>query len=387
LLKKGRKRLKRSKSSVSRKNELSRQEKKHQVGLIKSLISSSDERLNDYKQLLFLWRYFGDAIVGIYHSTYSLKHLFYDGDYNPKPNAGFITGKESFRQEYKSLIFAIRKGIPTVLCDLTNIVRHGDLCLMGAEEPFLIEMKSSKNTNARTDRQAEQLNMLGNFFANDGGENFRSAGPTKRVALSSSEVNYYSEVNQCLSTALNDGTCLTQPEKGLSYFSYTSQFIANHSGGLKGILDRVVNETTMIVIVSPTESSLPLQSCALSFSPENTCQFIQEELHLVVLIDINEVKEQIKQHGYHALAIMDGVFSFQLMVDQDDLLQGGCRISEQMFLRIACEFQSLSWFATESAHSLKNLLELSEVIEPSEENYTLNDEQFEEWGKTKDCFD
>lgn len=85
LLKKGRKRLKRSKSSVSRKNELSRQEKKHQVGLIKSLISSSDERLNDYKQLLFLWRCFGDAIVGIYHSTYSLKHLFYNGDYNPKP--------------------------------------------------------------------------------------------------------------------------------------------------------------------------------------------------------------------------------------------------------------------------------------------------------------
>jgi hypothetical protein len=39
--------------------------------------------------------------------------------------------------------------VPALLVDLTNTIRHGDICLMGESDPCLIEMKASKNLDSR----------------------------------------------------------------------------------------------------------------------------------------------------------------------------------------------------------------------------------------------
>lgn len=385
LMKKAKSRLKSLKANIGRNTALSRSEKKQKSSAIKLLISQAEARLKDYKQLLFLWRCFGDAVVGAYQSTYSLKHLFYDGDYNPKESAGFMTGKEGFSHEYRMLVTAIKKGVPAILCDLTNIIRHGDLCLMGAADPFLIEMKSSKNKNARTNRQLQQLQALSEFFTNDGADNFRGAGFTRRVELASEEVNYYNEINHCLSSSLEDGLCSVQPEKGLEYFSCSTDFLKTHGDDLLGYLQEVTRETTMIVIITPTENWLPMRSFVLSLSADNTLSFIQEDLHIAVLIDIKEIKKQISEYGYHVLVIMDGTSSFQLMVDTEDLSKGVCRVSEQLFLRVACEFQSLSWFAFECVQSMKSLLTDETLISWQQEQRDLK--RFKEWENSKDYFE
>jgi hypothetical protein len=384
-LKKVRHRLKSAKSSVGKRLNFTREVKRKKALEIKSLLESCTKRLNDCKQLLFLWRTFGDAIAGVYHSTYSLKHLFYDGEYNPKQDAGFLSGKEGFPLEYKTLVFGIKKGIPTLLCDLTNIVRHGDICLMGAEEPFLIELKSSKNQNSRTQRQRDQLKELGSFLETDKAKNFRGGLNTKRVPYKNMEVNYFDEINYCLTTAMKKGVCLIKPETGLSYISFTCQTFKEQKNKITKMLEEVGSQTTMMVTLTPTETSLPLQSYVLSFSAENGCHFIQEDLHVFAIIDIAEIKRQYEQLGLHAVALMDGIHAFQLCLDEDDVMKGAIRVSEQLFLRIACEFQSLSWFTEETAYQLNAIGDMETDVD--ETTNGIFSKLPDDWLNPKDCLD
>lgn len=47
--------------------------------------------------------------------------------------------------------------VPALLHDITMSIRHGDVSLLGKDEPFIIEMKSSSNTNKRVERQKSNL--------------------------------------------------------------------------------------------------------------------------------------------------------------------------------------------------------------------------------------
>jgi hypothetical protein len=127
----------------------------------KAWSSALREREEQLLHLLFLWRCFGDGIAFIYQSKYSLKHTYYDGNYNVKAPAGFMTEhgrlKRGFAREYRILCSGIKHNVPVVLCDLTNVIRYGDVCALGAEDPVCIEVKTSRNRNARTERQIRLL--------------------------------------------------------------------------------------------------------------------------------------------------------------------------------------------------------------------------------------
>ncbi len=63
-------------------------------------------------------------------------------------------------------------GVPVVMSDLTNIIRHGDLCALAGPDPFPLELKSSRLTGSRVARQAEQLNLITNFYEKDEAKDF-----------------------------------------------------------------------------------------------------------------------------------------------------------------------------------------------------------------------
>lgn len=381
-LKKAQKRLKRAKSSVNQRKNLSKENRREVSQNIKSLIEESYVKLRDYKQLMFIWRTFGDAIAGIYHSTFSLKHLYYDNEYNPKQDAGYITGKRGFLLEYKTLLSGIKSGVPVLLCDLTNVIRHGDICAMAFEEPVLIELKSSKNQNARTSRQREHLIELSKFLATDEAKNFRGGFDTKRVVSKLAEKNYQHEINKSLSIALGNKVNVLQPEPGVAYISFPTPKTEEQLNELTLTLENFVNQSSLLVTLTPTESILPLQSYALTFSADNSYHFIQEDLSIIAILDIAIIKNEYKKIGIDAVALMDGTHSFQLSIDGDDLSKGICRISEQIFLRIACEFLSPSWFTQETAMLLRNMIE-----EFNDENIEFGNLQEipNDWLSPEDC--
>lgn len=339
-------RLKRAKQRLIRRQareRLSRDAAK----AVKALIGDIDVRVDDIRHLMFLWRCFGDGIAAVYQSKYNLKHLFFDAEYKVKEDVGFISGKSGFRREYKALSLAIRMGVPVVMSDLTNIVRHGDLCALAGRDPVLVEMKSSRNRNARVARQLEQLQVLTEFFVKDGSPNFRGAFNTKRVEMRHEEVRYERELNECMTFAANIGWAEAVPETGLRYVAMRYDRLRSDPALLDALLAPRRTETTLVTLLSPELTWLPLYPFTLSMTAANAVAFMQMELCVLVLTDLAVVKALFAKHGIDAVVLMDGTHALQICIDPSDLMKGVWRISELLFQRISCEFQSLAWFAKE----------------------------------------
>ncbi|UVL82287.1 hypothetical protein LOY35_18905 [Pseudomonas sp. B21-028] len=357
---------------------------KEKAKLVKLLVNRIDAMVVEVRHLLFLWRCFGDGIAFTYQSKYSLKHLLYDGDYNVKQDAGFISDKTGFRQEYRHCRLGIRMGVPVVLSDLTNIIRHGDICALGAEDPVPIEMKSSKNRNARSDRQVEQLQVLADFFANDGAVNFRGTGNTKRVEIINPEINYEREINDCMTRVTACGFASSSPEPGLRYIIFSTEWFTENPGLLDAELRAYASYSTLCVSLTPDMSWLPAYPFTLSMDEHNSILFMQEIVHIVALIDLLVLKKHFNAQGLHATMLMNGADAVQICIDPTDLMKGAMRLSEQLLLRTVCEFQSIKWFADE--HSL--------FFEPK--NWTLSiapdtpgliSEPLPGWQDVIDCFE
>lgn len=377
-------RLKRARHRLSALKSRRRLDKKD-ASAVKGLVKRIDNQVYEIRHLLFLWRCFGDGIASVYQSKYSLKHLLYDGDYNVKQDAGFLSDKAGFRQEYRVFRLGIRMGVPVVISDLTNMIRHGDVCGLAGEDPLPIEMKSSKNRNARTDRQIEQLQVLAEFFAKDGAENFRGVLNTKRIEIRHPEVTYESELNECLARAAACGFATISPELGLRYMAISQDIFAAEPELLDEELSVHANPSTLCVSLTPDINWLPAYPFTLSLNAANSVLFMQEAIHIVVLIDLLVLKACFEDRGIHATMLMDGTHAVQICVDPSDLMKGAMRLSEQLFLRIACEFQSLRWFADEHSSVFDAIGEVQEPV--TVDTQSLLYEPLPGWQEAKDYFD
>ncbi len=352
------------------------------VKIIKSLIIMCDDRTEEYHHHRFLWRCIGDGIAAIYQSKHSLKHLYFDKNYSPKQEPGFISGKSGFKNEYKMLVMGIKMGVPVVMTDLTNIIRHGDLCALAAEEPVPIEIKSSRNRNARTDRQFEQLRELHAFFTQDEIYGYRGNHLTVRKALNYDEVNCQSELNNCIeATVLKNGFSSVTPEIGLRYFVFTNEWFQEKQLKLDSYFGKP-KQNSIIVNIACDERLLPSYPFVLSMNPRNALLFMQNRINIIVEIDLLEVKNKFKKHKLHAIEILDGLHAFQIMIDENDILKGVFRISEMLFLRVATEFLSLDWFVREQAET-SNYFKLSSSDIVFDENSLKT---LESWEKVTGSF-
>lgn len=352
-------RIKRLKNAKARIVSLRRKKApKAKSVFLKKLASKVGHRIQDLHQLLFLWKCFGDGIACVYQSPYSLKHLYFDGEYEVKNDPGFILGKTGFINEYRLLRKALAMNVPAILSDLTNVIRHGDICLMGAADPVPVEVKSSSNTNARVRRQKEQLRILHEFFRDDGAANFRGVPNTKRIEVSPPLVSYEEHINKCMSDAQRCGTAVARPEVGLTYICGWSD-----AKWAKSIIDLVMQlqtSTTLVVTLTPTVTWLPSKSFTVSMSPANTVLFMQERISCFVLIDMAVVKRLLDERALEPVILMDGTSAIQIAPRfskirgnaetsgiADDWEDRVCifRVSELHFLRAATQFESLRWFA------------------------------------------
>jgi hypothetical protein len=90
-------------------------------------------RIEKVRQCAYVWRCFGDAIAFLYMDKFALKQCFYNVENgNPKQDAGFIADKSGLPNEIALLEFALQQHVPALLVDLTNTIRHGDICLRAA---------------------------------------------------------------------------------------------------------------------------------------------------------------------------------------------------------------------------------------------------------------
>jgi Holliday junction resolvase len=372
-----------SRAAASMRRSLSRDRlPRERAKKVKARIKDCGDVVDGLRYLMFVWRCFGDGVAAAYQSKYALKHLYYDANYNVKENAGFMTGKAGFRREWKLLNMGIRMGVPVVLADVTNIVRHGDLCALAGEDPVPIEVKSSKNRNARTARQISQLQELASFYANDGAEAFRGMGTVRRMELRLTEVNHEEAANECLAKALEHGFASIEPEPGLRYVAFTK----DPGSRLTGLFSPTIQPYGLV----PSPDWLPAYPFTLSLIPGNLVPFLLGHVAMVVLIDLALLKSLFAQHGVHATMIMEDLHSVQVCKDPADLQKGVFRVSQHRFGRIAGEFQSLAWFAEDTARSIAEVLPAvttAEELEAMKAEPNGGWQNPSDWYAVRDCFD
>jgi hypothetical protein len=271
----------------------------------------------------------------VYLDRFALKQTFYNTEnFYAKQDAGFISGKTGLALELAVLASAMKNGIPALLVDLTNSIRHGDVCLMGGSDPHLIEVKSGKRIKRSGKKQAKSIAQLHDFFETDYATGLHGAPESHRSAHTIPERLYVEEMNECIAESYVHGYAVRAPEPGLFYVSMTDA-APNVGTILAEIKPRrpwafFLNET------KATRSWSPYTPFVLTIKKrEHLYDFIRGNLTILVMLEPDALCEHAAKKGVSATIDADNE-EYPLRIEGDS----GFRISNHILNRIPLEFAS-----------------------------------------------
>jgi len=241
-----------------------------------------------YGHLIWVLKEIGDALVHIYLPSADIKTLA------NKEASGTIFDKAGYKLEKKLWTFAVKSGALAFVNDATNCLRHGDITLLKENKPILtMEIKSSKNKNARTSRQYENLQSAISYLNKDnvidGCENYR------RMLSNCEYKDNINLLNEVIHEAKLKYCCITRPvEEGLYY-------VENY-GGIKNF-----DAQTQIMSHTKDEANLIISHVNLfkfnnfgyypfTLSIEDSAalvDFYAGELSILVVINISYIKKRL----------------------------------------------------------------------------------------------
>ena len=316
---------------------------KKEAKAVKELIKRRKESIAGNKYLLYLCRCFGDGLVFKFISKWNLKRFLYESDSAEiKQASGNIGGKDGLEQELALLIDAIKNNVPAVLCDLTNVIRHGDLCLLGASDPVVIEVKSSKNRNKRIERQLESIRKIHKYLEDDVGEVGGVEG-MQRVELHDEERHHGEAFNKALELSKDRPYVKLNPEEGLHYIVLNTDHEEDFDEVFEGLDKPVVYMLNQAKTEQRWDNYYPF---VLSIKdPANLYRFIAGDVYVLVAISSVVLKDMASDIGYD-LELSEHeneAFIFSKPLD-------GCDepfraiVSKHFSGRIGLEFMTLEWF-------------------------------------------
>ncbi|MBZ9703257.1 MULTISPECIES: hypothetical protein [unclassified Mesorhizobium] len=336
---------------------------------------ASTKRIEALRDTIFIWKCFGDAIAFIYLDKYALKHTFYSTEYfKPKNEAGFLFGKEGLPNELAVMFSALEHNVPTMLCDLTNTIRHGDICMMGESDPYLVEVKSSKGLDRRGRKQRKNLEILREFYETDRSSRLRGMAVT-RESQTIPEWDYAAELNTCIADALEHGigTCL--PEPGLHYI-----VLRTRDAKVDEALAAVKLEAPLMYMMNAERRDrtwAPYYPFTLTINDrDHLWAFLRGDVYIIVLVGTKYLESIAKDLGFEAVFdINGGSYPLTVTFGPEEKMQ----FSEYLLARIGFDCVSPSWLIRESIERFR-LLSAAHAKEfrtwaPSEPNDPIIDEK------------
>lgn len=351
-------RLKRKKSELAefKKSLRCRETGKERSKEIKLKIQKANESINGYKYLLYLWRCFGDGIAFKYISKWNLKRLLFESD-SPdiKQSPGFIGGKSGIKLEWSLIENAALHKVPAMLCDITNSIRHGDVCLLGASDPYVIEVKSSKNRNKRVDRQIESIGNIHSYLEKDKGS-IGGIDGMRRVEMPHKEIHHNSTINEVIASARNGTNIRLSPEPGLFYIGFTVGGDAGYDDLFKGINEPVVYMLNQAKTDKRWDNYYPF---TLSIkTPDFLYSFINGEVYLLVVLDGSIMKAMSKEIGYDLEIVMSEEVGFLFTKEVEGYDEPFIGIASEHYVgRLGLEFLSLEWLFQKEKYMLAEIEE------------------------------
>jgi hypothetical protein len=317
-----------------------------------------EKRIEGFRQCAYIWRCFGDAIAFLYMDKFALKHCFYSTENtNAKQDAGFIFGKQGLANEIALLDSALEHKVPAILVDLTNTNRHGDICLMGESDPYLIEVKASKTRDRRGRRQRQNLEKLHSFYETDRGDGLRGFPDVRRLAFEMPEGTYVDQINKCIADAQKEGYAVCQPERGLHYIVKAQN--GPDFGQVIGSLDEL--KAPWAFFLNQFKSArtwAPYLPFILTIEDkDHLWEFIRGNLFILVVVEVDMLCQIAVDKGHKAKFDPDDE-NYPLRIEvpgsDPDRMPG---ISKHLLSRIAMEFVSPEWVVLSSLETIKRAFE------------------------------
>lgn len=300
-----------------------------------------ETRIEGHRFAAYIWRSFGDAIAFAYLDKFALKHTYYQtGKKRPKSDAGFLSDKDGLQHELGLLFDALDHNVPAILTDLTNTIRHGDVCLMGASDPFLMEVKANRSRNERARRQKDSLDIIQSFFETDASTRLWGNPDLRREALADPEIAYSSQLNECIEAAIATGFGTASPEPGLAYFVVRSDAKLPETlatfGDARAPWAFVWNDPL------GRRSWMPYLPPISSIANANHLwSLLRGEIVIMIVLDTIVLEEIVHEMGYEGCFNSDEA-SHPLTIKFGEM-GGAMWISEDMLGRIGMECASPRW--------------------------------------------
>lgn len=304
----------------------------------------------------------GDCLAFLYIDRFSLKQTYFDVNTTmPKQGGGFILDKAGHKEEMFLLESAIAHNVPAVLCDITNVLRYGDICLLGGGDPVPIEVKSSKIKDRRGKRQKGKLQKLANFLESDRAHNFRGLpGTTIRTNISQPPELYTAELQSAVEKALSVGSTSFDVNECLRVIVITEE-----NQNYEELFGEI--KSSRVLANSVNEIKTHMQwGCyypyALSFSnPRFYEGFVRGEIHIFTFLDIEAFEKKLSAKGV-SLAVEATEHDISCLMQFPKLPNGDQGpvfiIGEHMMCRIWTDFISPSWIVNNSIASVENSIEV-----------------------------
>lgn len=308
---------------------------------IKENIAAVSDAVSFYQWLLFIWRSFGDSLAFVYLDKFAIKHMTFNVDDGAKKEAaGALAGKKGFKHEWRLVRSLARKKVPAMLCDISNVLRHGDVCVLSGPDPVPIEVKASENSNARVERQLENLKRILSFYETDSATNFRGYETIRRVELATPKVNHAAVINQCIELSQETGGIAISPEAGLVYASLTSASIDD-------ILTPHLNPRCAVAMLNGAKSDgdwgIYVPFLLSIDSSEAVFEFLNGDITLFVVADMDELVRTYATHGLRAEHTAKGLVVSRL--DAQPGKDAFVTTSTDFLSRIFYEFESIDALA------------------------------------------
>ncbi|HCH6157136.1 TPA: hypothetical protein NK235_002813 [Vibrio parahaemolyticus] len=321
---------------------------KNDAKIVKGKMGELEEEIKDRQKLAYIYRCIGDGIVFKFISKWNLKRFFYEVDSpDVKSDAGSLGNKDGLKNELGLVYEAIEHDVPAVLNDLTNVIRHGDVCLLGADDPHVIEVKSSQNKNKRVERQISAINKIHDYLSNDVAD-IAGVEDMRRVELSAEEVHFNDVINELIENSGAQSLARVSPEEGIFYVAIDTKLEGktNYDEVFKSV------EKPMGFMLNTFKNDLLWDNYypfTLSIqSPESFYRFVNGDVFIIVMIDLAVMERKAKQLSLDTELVFDGAMALYFSKELDGLGEpfGFC-VSEHYFGRLGFEFLSVDWFFKE----------------------------------------
>jgi len=258
-----------------------------------------------------------------------------------------------------------------VLCDITNTLRHGDVCILSESDPLVFEVKTGAKLNQRGKRQLAKLQQLHRFLKTDSASGFRGrTGKTKRVELDVPPRDNLEALNDCIAQAKRVGQHVVHPEPGVTYAAIYAK------PDVDAISSKLVGKANAVFFLNEDKNDrawAPYMPFVASIrDEEHLLDFIEGRLFLIVVIDAQALCDLMSNDEWAVRYRPDHDYVIQCLHRPSKAFVG---LSGQFFRRAGYEFASLSWIAEAHRPSLERLKDFAgdsfDPLDPSAHERSL----------------